>query len=59
MQPLIDALIGAGTTGPGLQTLDGLNHDLNPAGTPINGAPLYPAFLTALRTWAQPYTSAP
>jgi hypothetical protein len=56
IQPLINALATAGTTGPGLQTLTGLDHDLNPAGTPPNGAPLDPAFLTALRTWAQPYT---
>jgi pimeloyl-ACP methyl ester carboxylesterase len=56
IQPLIDGLASAGTTGPGLQTLTGLDHDLNPAGTPPNGAPLDPAFLSALRTWAQPYT---
>jgi predicted esterase len=58
IQPLINALASAGTTGPGLQTLNGLNHDLNPAGTQSNGAPLDPAFLTALQNWAQPYTSA-
>lgn len=56
IQPLIDGLASAGTTGPGLATLTGLDHDLNPAGTPPNDAPLDPAFLTALRTWAQPYT---
>jgi alpha-beta hydrolase superfamily lysophospholipase len=59
IQPLVDALTGAGTTGPGLQTLTGLDHDLNTAGTPANGAPVDPAFLTALRDWARPYTTAP
>ncbi len=57
IQPLIDSLTAAGTTGPGLQTLDGLDHDLNPAGTQPNGAPLDPAFLSALSDWAQPYKS--
>jgi hypothetical protein len=58
IQPLVSALTAAGTSGPGLQTLTGLDHDLNPAGTPPNGAPLDPAFLTALRGWAQPYASS-
>jgi alpha-beta hydrolase superfamily lysophospholipase len=57
IQPLIHSLTAAGTTGPGLLTLDGLDHDLNPAGTQPNGAPLDPAFLNALHDWAQPYTS--
>jgi hypothetical protein len=56
IKPLVDALAGAGTTGPGLRTLVGLDHDLNPAGTDPNGAPLDPAFLAALRDWARPYT---
>ena len=59
IQPLVDSLASAGTTGPGLQTLDGLDHDLIPAGTQPNGAPLDPAFLSALRGWAQPYAPAP
>jgi alpha-beta hydrolase superfamily lysophospholipase len=59
IRPLVDALTGAGTTGPGLQTLTGIDHDLNPAGTPPNGAPLDPAFLTALRGWAKLYATAP
>ena len=57
IQPLVSALASAGTTGPGLVTLSGLNHDLNPAGTQPNGAPLDPSFLSALRDWAQPYAS--
>jgi hypothetical protein len=55
IQPLVAGLTTAGTTGPGLRMLTGLDHYLNPAGTQPNGAPLDPAFLNALRTWAQPY----
>jgi hypothetical protein len=58
IRPLIDGLAGAGTTGPGLHTLDGLTHYLVPAGTSPNGAPLDPAFLAALRDWAQPYVTS-
>ncbi|MFL6073613.1 MAG: hypothetical protein ACJ73S_09480 [Mycobacteriales bacterium] len=58
IRPLVDALASAGASGPGLVTLDGLNHDLNPAGTRPNGAPLAPAFLAALRGWARPYATA-
>jgi hypothetical protein len=59
IRPLINSLAAAGTTGPGLRTLEGLDHDLNPAGTNANGAPLDPAFLAALRDWAQPYAVQP
>jgi uncharacterized protein len=58
IQPLIDGLAAAGTTGPGLQTLSGLDHYLEPAGTQPNGATLDGGFLGALRTWAQPYAPA-
>lgn len=58
IQPLIDGLAAAATTGPGLQKLPGLDHDLEPAGTPPNGATLGTRFLTALRARAQPYTPA-
>jgi len=59
IQPLIKGLATAGATGPGLQTLDGLDHNLIRAGTPPNGAPLDPEFLAALTAWAQPYTTQP
>jgi poly(3-hydroxybutyrate) depolymerase len=59
IQPLVDGLAAAATTGPGLRTLSGLDHYLEPAGTEPNGATLDIGFLTALRTWAQPYTAAP
>jgi hypothetical protein len=57
IQPLADGLARAGTTGPGFQRLDNLDHYLHPAGTPENGTQLDPAFLTALSTWAQPFAS--
>ncbi len=57
IQPLADGLARAGTTGPGLQRLDNLDHYLHPAGTPESGAQLDPAFLAALSAWAQPFAS--
>ena len=57
IQPLADGLARAGTTGPGLQRLDNLDHYLHPAGTPESGAQLDPAFLHALNAWAQPFAS--
>jgi uncharacterized protein len=57
IRPLINALASAGTTGPGLKTLTGLDHDLHPKGTPPNGGALDPTFLTALQDWAQPYAA--
>ena len=59
IEPLLDALTGAGTTGPGLRALSGLDHYLHQAGTPANGGTLDPAFLGALREWAQPYATKP
>jgi uncharacterized protein len=53
--PLVQALQQAGTTGPGLQKLTGLDHFLHPAGTSTNTAMLDQSFLTALHDWAQPY----
>jgi pimeloyl-ACP methyl ester carboxylesterase len=58
IQPLADALAQAGTTGPGLQRLNNLDHYLHPAGTPTNAAQLDPAFLNALNVWAQPFASS-
>jgi hypothetical protein len=57
IQPLTDGLARAGTTGPGLQRLDNLDHYPHPAGTPENGAQVDPAFLTAFTAWAQPFAS--
>jgi hypothetical protein len=55
INPLVQALQRAGTTGPGLRKLTGLDHFLHPAGTPTNTAMLDPSFFSALHDWAQPY----
>jgi uncharacterized protein len=56
--PLLAALGTAGTTGPGLQVLPGLDHFLHPAGTPVNDAILAPAAVAALHDFARPYAEA-
>lgn len=55
INPLVQALQRAGTTGPGLRKLTGLDHFLHPAGTSTNTAMLDPSFFSALHDWAQPY----
>jgi hypothetical protein len=55
--PLVQSLTAAGTTGPGLRTLSGLNHYLHPAGTPDTDAPIAPAAVDAIKQWAQPYAT--
>ena len=54
--PLVHALAAAGTTGPGLRLLSGVNHLLHPAGTPNDDQVLAPSVVTALQVWARPYT---
>jgi uncharacterized protein len=55
--PLVQALQSAGTTGPGLVTLPGVDHDLFMA--PAVTAPaLAPVVVSAITNWAQPYASA-
>jgi alpha-beta hydrolase superfamily lysophospholipase len=58
ISPLAQALTSAGTTGPGLKVLTGINHYLHPANTPDNDPVLAPAAVAALKTWAQPYAPA-
>ncbi|MER7850757.1 alpha/beta hydrolase [Kitasatospora sp. NPDC096077] len=53
--PLLAALARAHTTGPGLRTLDGLDHFLHPAGTPVNDRALAPAAVAALHEFARPW----
>ncbi|MEU8516899.1 alpha/beta hydrolase [Kitasatospora sp. NPDC048722] len=53
--PLLAALARARTTGPGLQTLDGVDHFLHPAGTPVNDHTLAPAAVAALHEFARPW----
>ncbi|MFC0436818.1 alpha/beta hydrolase [Kutzneria buriramensis] len=49
--PLVQALHSAH-----LAVLDGIDHDLHPAGSPVNDQPLAPAFLTALHDWTRPWS---
>jgi len=57
IQPLVDALHQVGITGPGLVTLDRVDHDLHPPGSGANDQVLAPAFISALQDWARPYAS--
>jgi hypothetical protein len=50
-------LAGAGTTGPGLQVLAGVDHFLHHYGTPRNEPVLAPAVVAALTEWARPYAA--
>jgi acetyl esterase/lipase len=50
--PLVHALAAAGTTGPGLRLLSGVNHLLHPAGTANDDQVLAPSVVTALQAWA-------
>jgi alpha-beta hydrolase superfamily lysophospholipase len=58
ISPLASALKGAGTTGPKLKVLTGVNHLLHMPGTADNDPVLAPSVTAALRTWAQPYATA-
>ena len=50
-------LAGVGTTGPGLQVLEGVDHFLHQSGTPRNEPVLAPAVIAALTEWARPYAA--
>jgi uncharacterized protein len=58
ISPLASALKGAGTTGPGLKVLTGINHLLHTPGTGDNDAVLAATVVAALRAWAQPFAAA-
>jgi hypothetical protein len=58
ISPLASALKGAGTTGPELKVLTGVNHLLHEPGTADNDAVLAPSVVAALRAWAQPFAAA-
>ena len=58
ISPLASALKGAGTTGPGLKVLAGINHLMHTPGTADNDAVLAPSVVAALRAWAQPFAAA-
>ena len=55
--PLVRALAAAGATGPGLRTLNGVNHLLHPPGAANDDQVLAPSVVTALQSWAQPFSS--
>ena len=58
ISPLASALKGAGTTGPGLKVLTGINHLLHTPGTQDNDAVLAGPVVAALKAWAQPFAAA-
>jgi uncharacterized protein len=58
ISPLAGALTGAGTTGPGLKVLTGINHLLHAPGTADNDAVLAATVVAALKAWAQPFAAA-
>src|SRR5438067_6349433 len=51
ISPLASALKGAGTTGPGLKVLTGVNHLMHTAGTEDNDAVLAGSVVAALKAW--------
>jgi uncharacterized protein len=57
ISPLTSALTGAGTTGPELKVLTGVNHLLHLPGTADNDAVLAPSVVAAINAWAQPYAA--
>jgi hypothetical protein len=48
-------LAAAGTTGPGLRLLSGVNHLLRPPGAVNDDQVLAPSVVTALQAWARAY----
>ena len=50
-------LAAVGTTGPGLQVLEGVDHFLHQSGTPRNEPVLAPVVVAALTEWARPYAA--
>ncbi|MFE3650935.1 serine aminopeptidase domain-containing protein [Streptomyces sp. NPDC057579] len=57
--PLLSALAGARTTGPGLRVLPGIDHLLHPAGTPADAPVIAPAARRALHAFVRPWRQAP
>ncbi|MER7756492.1 alpha/beta hydrolase [Kitasatospora sp. NPDC097643] len=53
--PLLAALTDAGTTGPGLRVLPGVDHFLHPAGAPADGGPLALPATAALHEFSRPW----
>jgi hypothetical protein len=57
--PLMHALAAAGTNGPALRMLTGVNHLLHVTGTPDNDRVLAPSAIHAITAWARPYADKP
>ena len=57
MSSLASALTSAGTTGPELKVLTGVNHLLHMPGTQDNDPVLAPSVVAALKAWAQPFAT--
>ncbi len=57
IRPLVRALAAAGTSGPGLRVLTGVDHLLHLPGVAANDQILAPSAVAALRAWAQPYAA--
>lgn len=55
--PLAGALAAAGTTGPGLRVLAGVNHLLHLPGVAASTQALAPAAVAALQDWARPFAA--
>jgi hypothetical protein len=57
INPLATALTGAGTAGPGLKVLTGVNHLLHMPGTQDNDRVLAPSVVAAITAWSQPFAT--
>jgi pimeloyl-ACP methyl ester carboxylesterase len=55
IKPLVGALAAAGTSGPGLRVLTGVDHLLHLPGITENEQVLAPSAVAALQDWARPY----
>jgi len=58
ISPLAGALTAAGTAGPELKVLTGVNHLLHMPGTQDNDPVLAPSVVAALKAWAQSFAAA-
>jgi uncharacterized protein len=56
--PLVHALKTAGTTGPGLQLIQGTDHYMHLASQPDTQAVLAAPIIAAIRQWARPFAAA-
>ena len=55
--PLVQALKGAATSGPGLQLEQGTDHFMHLASQPDTESVLAPSIVDAITQWAQPFAS--